>query len=171
MSLGPLIRAANPQDLMDILAILNEWPKHFVGPARSMVTDDFNNHRTLIFENHGTVEGFLIWREIDGKIEALWLAVMPHCCNHGIGRSLMNALFAIALPEQEIFLLTATTDSVVPNTTFDGPAYAATIRFFLGLGFKEIATVPNYWGPGNHCLVMAKAPHGQAFSDPRSNVN
>jgi len=149
-------RSARKGDLSEILSILDAWPTHFVAAAKELVSEVFAKHRTIVWEAQTRVVGFLIWRDDDKEIEILWMAVAPNWSRKGIGSALVRSVMATAATQTRIFLRTATSDSIVPETRFDGKSYEATIRFYHRFGFANENIERDYWGPSNHSLIMGR---------------
>ncbi len=150
------IRESTTEDEAVVRDLISAWPTHFVKAAESLVMNDFRRGKTFICEDQGSPLGFLIWTENQADIELLWLATHPTAIRKGIGRTLVAAVEARATSQRRFFLKTASTDSVIPGTTFDGPSYRGTHDFFTKLGYKPFELIPNGWGKGNHCLIMEK---------------
>lgn len=150
------LRPGAASDRPAIMAIAASWPTHFVDEGLRQIERDFKTHKATVATVQGRVVGFLIWSTNGEKMELLWLAVDPRSGRRRIGTSLVSSVLAEARTEDEVFLKTATTDSVVPGTLFEGSAYSATNEFFKTLGFDETARIERYWGPQNHALVMTK---------------
>lgn len=153
---GHSIRNGVEDDMSAIWQIIDAWPTHFVEAARPLIHRDFHEGKTLIYEEYGSPLGFIIWSGSETEIELLWLAVHPDVLRKGIGCSLVAAVEALITSQTRVFLKTATTDSVIPGTTFCGPAYQGTNDFFSKLGYKPIERILNGWQLGNHCLIMEK---------------
>lgn len=150
------IREAHADDLPAILAIVTNRPAHFVAAAQPLICTAFSEHRTLVCVEKETLLAFLIWSSSRSEIELLWLAVAPGHEHRGMGTALVRAVMETATTQSRVFLRTATTDSTIPGTTFNGTAYSHAIRFFESLNFAQEARVEGYWSPTNHCLIMSQ---------------
>lgn len=150
------LRAARRDDWPALLKLIRQWPTHFVESAMSAIEADFRRTRTFVWEENGQIVGFMIWSTDGYDIEMKWLAVSPTATGRGIGSALVNAVLESASTERRIFLFTATTDSVIPGTAFDGSAFANTIRFFERLGFRRVGLLRDFWGQHNHALSLER---------------
>jgi len=150
------LRMARSHDWPSLLVLIREWPTHYVEAAIPRIEADFTRGHAFVWEEDGRILGFMIWDTNGSEIEMKWLAVSPTATRRGIGSALVNAVLDSATTERRVFLLTATTDSVIPGTRFDGSAYADTIRFFERLGFRRARVLNQFWGAGNHALILDK---------------
>lgn len=151
------LRESSPADWPEIERLLRCWPTHFVEAAIPLAKQDFNYHRTLVCQaENEKLLGFMVWSTDGTEIELLWSAVEPTEAGKGIGSAIVRAVLAERRQERRVFGRTATTDSRIPGTGFDGGAYAATHRFFERLGFRLTTRHDRYWGPDNHMVVIEK---------------
>ena len=130
------LREGTPSDWPEIERLIRAWPTHFVEEAVPLVRADFFQHQTMLCDNGtGQVLGFMIWRTDGRELELLWMAAEPSDARRGIGRSVVQAVLYQRSVEHRVFLRTATTDSVIPNTACSDPNYDAITLFFQSLGF------------------------------------
>lgn len=156
LSAGKL-REGTSSDWPEIERIIRAWPTHFVEKVIPLVREDFFRHQTILCANSkGQLLGFSIWRTDGCELELLWIAVEPSQVGIGIGRSIVQAVLCQRSHEHRVFLRTATTDSIIPDTSFNGAAYEATHRFFQNLGFIFGARHEGYWGAQNHMIEFEK---------------
>lgn len=151
------IRPAIPGDLKAVMEIVSAWPAHFVDAGKEMIVRDFAAHRSAVATIDGRVAGFLNWRTDGEEMELLWLAVAPDVVRCGVATALVKYVMQRATTERHVFLLTATTDSNIPGTAFEGQQFAATNAFFEKLRFAEEKVLPSYWGEQNHALQMGRS--------------
>lgn len=151
-----MIRPAQDGDLTAILRLVDAWPSHFVESAKPLINRDFQAHNTIVFVKNEKVTGFLIWSIGNREIELRWLAVDPDHTRNKIGSGLVRHVMSSIKTENRIVLRTATTDSIISGTGFQGEAYEATHTFFERLGFLEERIIRDYWGESNHCLVLSR---------------
>lgn len=161
LSLVPLqegsIRDGVPSDWPEIERLIRAWPTHFVEAAIPLVRQTFLQHQTILcVADHGNVLGFMIWRTDGRELELCWMAVDPHYTRRGIGGAILESVLLRRTTESRVFGETATTDSVIPNTNFDGSSYTSTHRFFAKFGFTLGSRHESYWGPRNHMVIIEK---------------
>jgi ribosomal protein S18 acetylase RimI-like enzyme len=150
-----LLRDGTPDDWPEVERLLRSWPTHFVQEAIPLAEQDFIKHRTLVCEaENGGLLGFMVWSTDGKELELLWSAVEPTEAGKGIGSAIVRAVLAERRQERRAFGRTATVDSQIPGTTFDGGAYVATHRFFERLGFRLTTRHDGYWGPTNHMVII-----------------
>ena len=117
----------------------------------------FATSHTLLWDDGGTIAGFLVWSRQGNAVELQWMSVAESASRRGIGSALVHAAVANAAPSSRVFLLTATPDSVIPGSAFDGNAYVETIAFFESLGFRISARHERLWGPQNHAYELERS--------------
>ncbi len=141
------------------LRVLGLLPRYFVPTVQQEVAGLLESRPWLAaVDPAGDVVGFLMWDERPHETELLWMAVHPQAKGNHVGSALLSNCLAGLDPSKPVYLLTATTDSKIPGTAFDGTAYEATERFFSQRGFVPAEVRKSYWGPMNHCLVMRREP-------------
>lgn len=143
----------------EALSIIDLLPDYFLPRVRDEIDPLFLSKPWLVsLDDAGQVAGFLVWDERASETELLWMAVHPSAQGRSIGSALLSACFQCIDLSKPVFLLTATTDSKIPGTAFDGTAYEKTYQFFASRGFVRVEVRQSYWGPENHCLVMRYKP-------------
>jgi ribosomal protein S18 acetylase RimI-like enzyme len=155
-SAGWEVRRAEPSDLRGIISIISSLPGYFVTAAGDAVRRSFPESNTAVAVRRNRIVGFLMWRTDGVKIEILWAGVRSEEQRRGVGTAMFEALLEAVISETEVFVLTATPDSNIPGTQFDGSLYAGTADFYKRLGFKEIEILRGHWGEENHALKMAR---------------
>ncbi len=83
----------------------------------------------------------------DGTFELYWIAVDPEHHREGVGRALM------ALAEYEASRQGGRMVAVETSSRED---YHATRRFYVGLGYRQAALVPDYYAPGDGKVILVK---------------
>jgi len=83
----------------------------------------------------------------EGTFELYWICVDPRAQRHGVGRSLM------ALAEYEA---ARQGGRIVVVETSSREDYHGTRRFYLALGYRQAALVPDYYAPGDGKVVLVK---------------
>lgn len=83
----------------------------------------------------------------DGTFELYWIAVDPDHRRHGVGRSLM------ALAEYEARRQGGRLIAVETSSRED---YHATRKFYLGLGYRQAASVADYYAPGDAKVILTR---------------
>lgn len=155
------IRLARRSDIAAILGILQAWPRHFVDAAAPYVAADFHPARALVAIVQGQVVGFVLWQVNAWDAEILWLAVRPDLARRGIATALLERFRAGLKGPEMILVKTATLDSKIPGSKFRGAAFKGTLQFFRSWGFVQIGRAKSYFGPHNHCYIMARTAHGR----------
>jgi ribosomal protein S18 acetylase RimI-like enzyme len=96
------------------------------------------------------VAGYLTWGGTPmavGTYDLYWMAVSPRQQGHGHGRALVAWLEA-RVRELGGRLIIIETSSM--------PKYEPTRRFYLGLDYKEIARIPDYYQDGDDRVIYVK---------------
>ena len=96
------------------------------------------------------VAGYLTWGGTPmavGTYDLYWMAVSPRHQGHGYGRALVAWLEA-RVREIGGRLIIIETSSM--------PKYEPTRRFYLGLDYKEIARIPDYYQDGDDRVIYVK---------------
>ena len=97
------------------------------------------------------VAGYLTWGPTAltlGTYDLYWMAVSPGHQGKGYGRQLVEWLEAKvkALGGRIIIIETSST-----------PKYDPTRRFYFGLGYREIARLPEFYAPGDDRVIYMKS--------------
>jgi ribosomal protein S18 acetylase RimI-like enzyme len=83
----------------------------------------------------------------DGTFELYWIAVDPEQHRHGVGHSLMT-LAEYEVARQGGRLLVVETSS--------REDYHPTRKFYLGLGYRQAAAIPDYYAVGDGKVILTK---------------
>lgn len=155
-----MIRRGTQHDLRHVLQVVASRPSHFAPASYPLIEADFRKLPSYVWENNGTLAGFIVWMKSASELELLWLAVDPEAAGTGIGGKLVDAAMSEVTTQHVILLKTASPDSEIPGTRFSGAAYKGTIEFFVHRGFQEACRLESYWGPRNHCVVLYRLLQG-----------
>lgn len=149
------LREGGLGDFPAVEFVLRSLPKYYVEDAIPRIFEDLHTCQLVLAEVDSETVGFMAWRDTDTTTtELLWMAVLPRFWSEGIGTRLTQYAIGKSHHSSRVFLRTASPDSVIEGTSFDGAAYVRTIQFFEYIGFVKTEVLRDYWGPGNHCLVM-----------------
>ena len=108
-----------------------------------------NPYSALGAEVDGRLAGWICWGPTPctlGTYDLYWMAVDPALHGTGIGTAL--------IVEMEC-RLTGQARLIVVETT-GRPDYAATRRFYHARGYRAVATVPDFYAPGDDQVVFVK---------------
>jgi ribosomal protein S18 acetylase RimI-like enzyme len=82
-----------------------------------------------------------------GTYDLYWMAVAPSTQGRGHGKELVRWLEGKVRELQGRMILIETSST---------PHYAPTRKFYLGLGYKEVARIPDYYKPGDDRVIYTK---------------
>jgi ribosomal protein S18 acetylase RimI-like enzyme len=98
----------------------------------------------------GAVAGYMTWGSTPltlGTYDLYWMAVSPAHQGKGYGRQLVEWLEA---------KVKALGGRIIIIETSSVPKYDPTRRFYLGLGYREIARLPEFYAPGDDRVIYMK---------------
>jgi ribosomal-protein-alanine N-acetyltransferase len=107
---------------------------------------------TIVVEREGRIVAFVLgWRRSRTEGHVVTLDVTASARRQGLGRRLMVELERRfrAAGVQRVLLETAAANTIA-------------IGFYEGLGYRKVAELPGYYGPGLHAWRMEKALDGRA---------
>ena len=159
-----MICRGTQDDLARVLEIVASHPTHFVPAAYSLIESDYRQFPSYVWDEAGSVAGFIVWMSKALELELLWMAVHPQASGRGIGGQLVDAAIGEAQSQRVVLLKTASPDSQIPGTGFCGRAYRETIDFFIRRGFREACRLESYCGSQNHCVVLYRVLHDPAVA-------
>jgi D-alanine-D-alanine ligase len=113
-----------------------------------------NTYALLGAEVDGSLAGWICWGPTPctlGTYDLYWMAVDPQLHGSGIGSAL--------LLEMERRLLGLARLIIIETT--GRPDYAATRAFYEARGYSPIATIPDFYAPGDDQVVFVKAVRGE----------
>jgi len=105
---------------------------------------------TVIEDDAGRVVGYMTYGPAPlsvGTYDLYWMAVAPATQGRGYGKKLMRWLEGKAQQLQGRMILIETSST---------PHYLPTRQFYLGMGYKEVARIPDYYKPGDDRIIFAK---------------
>ena len=122
--------------------------------AVSLVTDTLrdppNGYKFIFAEIGEKTTGYVAYSEIpgtSGSYELYWLAVQKELQKRGIGKILVKAA------EDEIC---EARGRHIYLTTSDTDLYLSTRMFYEKLGYERVATLPDYFIPGDARVIYRK---------------
>ena len=109
------------------------------------------DYHVVVVENEaGDVAGYLTWGPTplaEDAYDLYWMAVAPSGQGKGRGKELVRWLEAEVVERRGRMIIIETSSQ---------PKYEPTRGFYLGLGYKEVARVPDYYRPGDDRIIYTK---------------
>jgi GNAT superfamily N-acetyltransferase len=109
------------------------------------------DYRVVVVETpDGGVGGYMTWGPTplaEGAYDLYWMAVLPREQGRGLGKELVCWL------ERTVADLDG---RLIIIETAGQPKYHLTRHFYLGLGYKEVARVPDFYKPGDDRIIYTK---------------
>lgn len=105
----------------------------------------------LVAESRGTVAGYACWGPTPctrGTFDLYWMAAAPPFHGQGVAGLLLEAAEA-DMARRRAKLCVIETSSL--------PPYEAARRFYLKSGYREVARIPDFYGPGDARVIFTKA--------------
>jgi ribosomal protein S18 acetylase RimI-like enzyme len=147
-----------PSDKPAVMAILRSTPEflpHEVPIAEELIdayltTPKESGYRILVAELDGELSGYACYGETPltkGTWDVYWIAVHRGKQGGGIGKALMAAT------ERDI---KTTGGRLVVIETSGKPEYNRTRRFYVMLGYAEVARIADYYDVGDDLVVLVK---------------
>jgi len=133
------IRLALPQDAVRIATMSRDYVEHGLGwgwtPARVLRSIRDRATNVVVAECGADLAGFGIMKYLDDDAHLLLFAVKPEYRRRGVGSGLVTWLESTATTAgiELIFLETRATN-------------AAAREFYAARGYRELATLPRYYG-------------------------
>ncbi len=121
-------------------------------PDRKAAADDYQF--VGAFSAHDLLLGYACYGMTPGTVgtwDIYWIAVDPLMHGKGIGTALMVEV------ERRLLLQHA---RVVVVETSSRSDYSPTRRFYEGLGYEEVARVPDFYAPGDDRIIFVKRFQG-----------
>ena len=109
-----------------------------------------SGYHILIAETDSNIAGYICYGPTpltQGTWDIYWEAVSREKRGHGIGSMLMESA------EKEIIRAKGRLALIETSST---PEYEATRRFFVGNGYEILATIPDFYAPGDDELILQK---------------
>jgi predicted N-acetyltransferase YhbS len=149
--------AADKPAVMDILIHTPEFKTHEV-PVAEEVIDAYlkdpgsSGYTILVAEDGDKVTGYICYGPTPctvGTWDFYWEAVRHELKGKGIGSALSRAAEE-AVRQAGGRLIMIETSSI--------PLYENTRRFHLRRGYRIVATIPDFYAPGDDKVIMAREP-------------
>ncbi len=146
------------EDKPSIMQMLHSTPefKPFEVAVAEEVIDSYlrdpyrSGYHILVAEFGSTIAGYICFGPTpltEGTWDIYWMAVAPDKQRQGIGSALLGVAEK-SIKEAEGRLAIIETSST--------PAYAKTMQFHTRYGYKIIASIPDFYAPGNDKLILQK---------------
>jgi len=104
----------------------------------------------VVENDSGEVVGYLSYGSTpltEGVYDLYWMAIAPQAQGHGHGKELVRWLEKKVKDEGGRLILIETSSQ---------PKYEGTRRFYLGLGYKEVSRISDFYKPGDDRITYAK---------------
>lgn len=112
---------------------------------------DQKDYSVMVVENdRGALSGYMTWGPTplaEDAYDLYWMAVAPSDQGKGRGKELVRWL------EAEVGRLNG---RVIIIETSSQPKYHGTRQFYIDLGYKEVARVPDFYRAGDDRVIYAK---------------
>lgn len=118
--------------------------------CQNLTRGSASGYHFIFAEHAGSVTGYTCYGPIlgtAGRYDLFWIVVDPAWQHHGVGRALLNAA------EQAVRKAGGRRIYV---ETSSRALYEPTRRFYLQSGYALAASLPNFYGPGDHKIVYFK---------------
>ena len=141
-------------ELMRILKATGVFKESELQVADEVLQDSLNPNSSYqsycLVDNAERILGFVCWGPTPcttGTFDLYWMAVDPEAQGNGIGKELLK--FAEERVKKEAARLMIIETS---STT----KYDATRKFYQGMGYREIALLPDFYCPGDSKVIYGK---------------
>jgi ribosomal protein S18 acetylase RimI-like enzyme len=101
-------------------------------------------------DGEGKAAGYMTWGPTPlaiGTFDLYWMAVSPKAQGRGHGKALVRWL------EQRVAEIGGRLIVIETSST---PHYEPTRKFYLGLGYRETARIPDFYQPGDDRVIYTK---------------
>jgi ribosomal protein S18 acetylase RimI-like enzyme len=154
-----MIRPMRPADkpaVMDLIRATDMFMPQEIDVAEELIDafldkpDQKDYDVVVVEEPEGVVAGYMTWGPTPlavGAYDLYWMAVSPKTQGRGLGKRLVRWL------EETVKSLGG---RLIIIETAGQPKYHPTREFYLGLGYKEVARIPDYYKPGDDRIVYTK---------------
>ncbi|MGA2531893.1 MAG: GNAT family N-acetyltransferase [Candidatus Aminicenantales bacterium] len=165
-----MIRPMRPQDKAPVLDLIRATGMFM--PGEVIVAEELidiylgvpeqEDYRIVVIDGEGRkgaadggqgregVAGYLTWGPTpmaEDAYDLYWMAVAPAEQGKGRGKELVRWL------EAEVRKLNG---RMIIIETSSQPKYHPTRQFYIGLGYKEVARIPDFYKPGDDRVIYAK---------------
>ncbi len=154
-----MIRPMAPDDrepVLDLIRATDMFTEAEVGVAEELIDiylempeqRDYNIE--VVEDEAGKTVGYLTWGPTplaEDVYDLYWMAVAPSEQGKGRGKALVRWLEAEVAKRRGRMIIIETSSQ---------PKYEPTRAFYLGLGYKEVARVPDYYRPGDDRIIYTK---------------
>lgn len=154
-----MIRPMRPQDKTPVLDLIRAtgmfMPGEFV-VAEELIdiylgVPEQQDYRIVVIEDaREGVAGYLTWGPTpmaEDAYDLYWMAVAPAEQGKGRGKELVRWL------EAEVRKING---RMIIIETSSQPKYHPTRQFYIGLDYKEVARIPDFYKPGDDRVIYAK---------------
>jgi ribosomal protein S18 acetylase RimI-like enzyme len=111
---------------------------------------DQRDYDIVVVEDEGKVAGYMTWGPTPlaiGTYDLYWMAVSPKAQGRGHGKALVRWL------EGRVAELGGRLIVIETSST---PHYEPTRKFYLGLGYRETARIPDFYQSGDDRVIYTK---------------
>jgi ribosomal protein S18 acetylase RimI-like enzyme len=155
-----MIRPMRPADkpaVMDLIRATKMFASQEIEVAEELVDAYLDrpgqkDYDIVVVEDpEGVVAGYMTWGPTPlaiGAYDLYWMAVSPKAQGRGLGKRLVRWL------EDKVAALGG---RLIIIETAGKPEYEPTRRFYLGLGYREVARIPEYYAPGDDRVIYTKS--------------
>ena len=154
-----MVRPMAPSDkpaVMDLIKATDMFTSAEIEVAEELIDifllrpDQKDYHVVVVETPDGGVGGYMTWGPTplaEGAYDLYWMAVSPKQQGRGLGKELVRWL------ERTVADLDG---RLIIIETAGQPKYDPTRQFYLGLGYKEVARVPDFYKPGDDRIIYTK---------------
>jgi len=154
-----MVRPMAPSDkpaVMDLIKATDMFTSAEIEVAEELIDvfllrPDQKDYQVVVVETpDGGVGGYMTWGPTplaEGAYDLYWMAVSPKEQGRGLGKELVLWL------ERTVADLDG---RLIIIETAGQPKYHPTRQFYLGLGYKEVARVPDFYKPGDDRIIYTK---------------
>lgn len=150
-----LLKPGDPAAIEALVRATGFFSVEEIGIARELADDGLaagqdSHYRFLLARAGEMLEGYICFGRIPCTVSSwdlYWIAVQPHLQAMGIGRGLIEGM------ERQIRALKG---SRVYVDTSSRSQYDRTRAFYRVAGYREVASFPDFYGPGDGKLVLGK---------------
>jgi ribosomal protein S18 acetylase RimI-like enzyme len=108
------------------------------------------DYHVEVIEDQDGVAGYMTWGPTpltEGAYDIYWMAVSPKAQGRGYGKQMIGWVEAT---------IAGLGGRLIIIETAGKPMYEPTRGFYLGLGYKEVARIPDYYKAGDDRVIYTK---------------